>query len=85
MIMIFVGFSHSPMKQPRSGAGVVVVGPYIYVAGGMGIVSGQQTQLNSFERYDPEKDVWTMLNPMTMARSALTLAVLENKIYAMGG
>lgn len=69
------------MNHPRSGAGVVTLGSYIYVAGGMG-VSGQ---LSSFERYDTEKDVWTLLSPMSTARSALTLAVLESKIYAMGG
>lgn len=69
------------MNYQRSGAGVVAVGSYIYVAGGM----GPDGQLNSFEKYDTEKDVWTVLTPMLTPRSALTLAVLENKIYAMGG
>ena len=69
------------MHHQRSGAAVVTVGPYIFVAGGM----GQSGQLNSFERYDTEKDVCTMLTPLTTARSELTLAVLDNKIYAMGG
>ena len=69
------------MNHQRSGAGVVVSGSYIYVAGGM----GTNGQLNSFERYDTEKDVWTLLSPMPTARSALTLAILDNKIYAMGG
>ncbi len=69
------------MNHSRSGAGVATIGPYIFVAGGM----GQSGQLNSFERYDTEKDVWALLTPMSTARSALTLAVLEKKIYAMGG
>lgn len=69
------------MNQQRSGAGVVALGPYIFVAGGMSPAG----QLNSFERYDTEKDVWAPLSPMLAARSALTLAVLEKQIYAMGG
>lgn len=69
------------MNHQRSGAGVVSVGPYIFVAGGM----GPSGQLNSFEKYDTEKKVWTLLSPMLTARSALTLAILDNKIYAMGG
>jgi len=69
------------MNHQRSGAGAVALGQYIYVAGGM----GTDRQLNSLERYDTEEDVWSVLNPMTVARSALSLAVLDNKIYAMGG
>lgn len=79
--LIFVYLCYSAMNQERSGAGVVAVGQYIYVAGGMGL-SGQ---LSSFERYDTEKDIWTQLSPMLTARSALTLAVLDKQIYAMGG
>lgn len=69
------------MNHQRSGAGVVSVESCIYVAGGM----GPSGQLSSFEKYDTDKKVWTLLSPMLTARSALTLAVLENKIYAMGG
>lgn len=69
------------MSQDRSGAGAVVCGQFIYVAGGMG-TSGY---LNLLERYDTEKDAWTVLSPMQLARSALTLALLDNQIYAMGG
>lgn len=79
--LTFDCFFNRPMNHQRSGAGVVALGQYIYVAGGM----GTDGQLNSLERYDTEKDVWCVLNPMTVARSALTLAVLDNKIYAMGG
>ena len=69
------------MNQERSGTGVVALGHHIYVAGGMG-VSGQ---LNSLERYDTEGDKWVLLHPMPTARSALTLAILDNKIFAIGG
>ena len=60
---------------------MVVHGQYVYIAGGMGTTG----YLNLLERYDTEKDVWTQLSPMPTARSALTLAVLDNQIYAMGG
>lgn len=69
------------MRHLRSGAGVVAVGQYIYVAGGMGAAG----QLSSMERYDAERDVWVALSPMPTARSALTLAILAGHIYAMGG
>jgi len=81
VMTIFIQMYFSPMNEQRSGAGVVALGPYIYVAGGM----GANGQLNSFERYDTEKDAWTLLSPMSTPRSALTLAILDNKIYAMGG
>ena len=81
LMIILIKIYFSPMNEQRSGAGVVALGPYIYVVGGM----GANGQLNSFERYDTEKDVWSTLAPMSTARSALTLAILENKIYAMGG
>jgi N-acetylneuraminic acid mutarotase len=69
------------MNRQRSGAGVVAHGQYIYIAGGM----DNSGYLNSMERYDTDKDVWIPLSPMPTARSALTLAVLENQIYAIGG
>ena len=60
---------------------MVAHGQYIYIAGGM----DNSGYLNSMERYDTDKDVWIPLSPMPTARSALTLAVLENQIYAIGG
>ena len=74
-------FLCSPMNRQRSGAGVIAHGQYIYIAGGM----DNSGYLNSMERYDTDKDVWIPLSPMPTARSALTLAVLENRIYAIGG
>lgn len=53
---------------------------YIYVVGGY---DGSQ-QLASVERYDTERDVWQQAAPIRVARSALSLTVLDNKLYAMG-
>lgn len=54
---------------------------YIYVVGGF---DGTR-QLSSVERYDTENNVWTMVAPIKVARSALSLTVLDDKLYAMGG
>lgn len=54
---------------------------YIYVVGGF---DGTR-QLSSVERYDTENNIWTMMAPIKVARSALSLTVLDEKLYAMGG
>lgn len=61
-------------------AGVAALGQYIYVVGGY---DGAQ-QLASVERYDTERDVWECAAAVHVARSALSLTVLDNKLYAMG-
>ena len=53
---------------------------YIYVVGGY---DGSQ-QLASVERYDTERDTWELVAPVHIARSALSLTVLDNKLYALG-
>lgn len=42
-------------------------------------------QLASVERYDTENQVWDSVAPIQIARSALSLTVLDGKLYAMGG
>lgn len=39
----------------------------------------------SVERYDTENQVWDTVAPIKIARSALSLTVLDGKLYAMGG
>lgn len=70
----------SSMKCSRSGAGVANLGQYIYVVGGY---DGTR-QLNSVERYDTERDIWEHVSSVTIARSALSVTVLDGKLYAMG-
>lgn len=69
-----------PMKCSRSGAGVASLGQYIYVIGGY----DGKSQLNSVERYDTEHDVWENVSSVSIARSALSVTVLDGKLYAMG-
>lgn len=61
-------------------AGVAVINQYIYVIGGY---DGSK-QLSSVERYDTDKNVWEFVSSMKIARSALSVTVLDCKIYAMG-
>lgn len=70
----------SPMKCSRSGAGVGSLGQYIYVIGGY----DGKSQLNSVERYDTERDIWENVSSVTIARSALSVTILDSKLYAMG-
>lgn len=70
----------SSMKCSRSGAGVASIGQYIYVIGGY----DGKSQLKSVERYDTERDEWQFVSSVTQARSALSVTVLDGKLYAMG-
>jgi len=53
---------------------------HVYVVGGYDGVN----QLPSAERYDPDTDQWQMISPLNWPRSALSLAVVSNKIYTLG-
>lgn len=63
-----------------SGAGVASLGQFIYVVGGY---DGTR-QLSSVERYDTEHDTWDNVCSVSIARSALSVTVLDGKLYAMG-
>ena len=60
--------------------GVVSVGKYIYAIGGY---DGKE-QLNSVERYNIRENCWVKVASMKHRRSALTVAVYDKKIYAIG-
>ena len=53
---------------------------YVYAVGGY----DGTNQLPSVERYSVETDQWQMFSPMNWPRSALSLAVVNSKIYALG-
>lgn len=67
------------MKFSRSGAGVAVLNQYIYVVGGF---DGTR-QLSSVERFDTDRQVWETVTPMKTSRSALSVNVIDGKLYAM--
>lgn len=61
--------------------GVAAINQYIYVVGGF---DGNR-QLASVERFDTEHQVWELVAPVKIARSALSLTSLDGKLYAIGG
>ena len=60
--------------------GVCSVDQFVYAVGGYDGVS----QLSSVERYSVSSDQWTCITPMTCPRSALTVSIVSNNIYAIG-
>lgn len=55
----------------------------IYAIGGYG--GGDNSCLQSAERYDPKTGKWELIAPMKEARRALTAVALPDGIYAIGG
>jgi hypothetical protein len=37
------------------------------------------------EKYDPETDTWSSIPTMSMSRSLLATAVIDDKIFVIGG
>ena len=66
------------MMTRRLGVAVAVLNGYLYAIGG----SDGQCPLNTVERYDPRKNQWTIMAPMSTRRKHLGCAVFNNMIYA---
>lgn len=81
-VCYFLETKLNPNHAPNSTtiAGVAALGNMIYVVGGY---DGER-QLNTVERYNTETNVWEFAAPMREARSALSVTVLDGKLYAMG-
>ncbi|KAH9401750.1 hypothetical protein TYRP_017155 [Tyrophagus putrescentiae] len=73
----------TPMNVARSSAAAAVLGNYIYVAGGKGII--KYKSLRSVERYDPQLDTWSEVAPMGTVRSAFALTAFAGRLWATGG
>ena len=61
-------------------AGVVALDGYLYAVGGY----DSSSQLRTVERYCMVTDKWEFVAPMKSPRSALSVAVLGGKLYALG-
>lgn len=71
---------------PREYAASAVLNGKVYVMGGQLIdngVPGQVTHL--VEIYDPASNTWSAAPPMPTARMGLVAAVIDGRIYAIGG
>lgn len=70
------------MPLERGYTGATAFGEYIYVIGGM--VGGWEGRGDN-QRYDPQNDVWTVLEPMPTPRGMHAVIAHENRIDAIGG
>ena len=80
----------SSMPTPRAGFAVAVFNNKIYTFGGYTYVNnGQtgnvQTASNAAQVYDPATNTWAILPNLPTARYHPGCAVLNNKIYVLGG
>ncbi|XP_024942180.1 kelch-like protein 3 isoform X6 [Cephus cinctus] len=74
------------MKIKRMNFGVVTLDDCIYAVWSY-IIGGrdQKTIYSSAEVYNPKTCKWTIIPPMNVARSFFTVAVLNGRIYVIGG
>lgn len=68
-----------------SSLGVAVIDNLVYAVGGSNRDDGTRSNLNSMERYNPEKDEWEDMPPMHRSRGAASVTALNNCLYAVGG
>lgn len=77
----------APLMQARNCAAVGVIDGDIYVAGGRqpGIRDHDSAPLKSVEVYRSEADGWDVRSEMQTARACAGGAVLDGKLYVLGG
>ncbi len=74
----------APVSVARyAGDGVEVLGGKIYFVGGW--TDSSSSAQNIAERYDPATNTWETLANMSAARRGVACAVLNGKLYAIGG
>lgn len=76
------------MASARRQGSTVALGGHVYAIGGWdvnaaGLCCG--TYMNAVERYDPDSDSWSLMQPMGEGRVRLSLVALDGFIYAIGG
>jgi hypothetical protein len=71
-----------PMHAPRAAAACAVIGPDVYVAGGIG---GMHADVSTAERYDARQKRWHPLPPMPRSRSYCAGVAMGNFFYVLGG
>lgn len=65
----------------RKQVGVATLGGFLYAIGGC----DHGHRYDSVERYDPGKDQWVVVAPMSTPRSGCGVGVLDGFIYVVGG
>lgn len=84
--------TREPIPGPKHHVASAVVDGELYVLGGRLFGNGEPSEINesltNFDdnwRYDPEKNKWTSLEPMSIKRSGFTATSLNGQIYVFGG
>ena len=76
----------TPMNTRRIGHGLVSAQGKLFAVGGlMRDDQGEDYLLTSVECFDPSTGVWSTIAALNTARSYLAVAVLGEKLYAIGG
>ena len=65
--------------------GVAVIDNLLYAVGGSSRDDGTRSNLNSMERYNPDRDEWEEMPPMHRSRGAASVTALGGCLYAVGG
>jgi len=78
--------SVAPMPTSRNGLAAAAVNGKIYAIGGLAAgLAASFTRVNAVEVYDPNSNSWSTAASMPTARDSLATAVVNGKIYAIGG
>ena len=73
------------MSTGRSRHGVAVLDGRLYAVGGLDGTRHRRYALRSVERYDPATGVWEAVASMHKRRCDAGVAVLDGRLYAVGG
>nr|ACS83711.1 Kelch-like ECH-associated protein 1 [uncultured bacterium AOCefta2] len=78
-------FPMQPLSIPRQDHVAAVVNGKIYVIGGITYGAEVDVTSTSVEEYNPNTNTWTPKAPMPHGRTNASAAVVNGKIYVMGG
>jgi N-acetylneuraminic acid mutarotase len=77
--------ARAPLPRSLDHMGSAVLNGKIYLIGGFVGGGVHRDGQNSAMEYDPASDTWRVLAPMKAGRGAVGVAVLDGKLYAIGG
>jgi N-acetylneuraminic acid mutarotase len=73
------------MPTARSGMGWATFQDRIYVAGGQEYDAHIVAAIRAVEAYDPASNQWSVLPTMPTARHGVNVAIVNNRLYVIGG
>ena len=75
----------APIPEAMHHHGVAAADGKIYVVGGFTGAFAKRNPITSVWQYDPATDRWDKRAPLPAPRGALAVAVVDGRVYAMGG